>query len=290
MTNETLSDKEEMLQVNETQKKFYESRHAAAGTSEEQAANCVTNWWTWLRRRQQACRQRLGIQESLLQLHRRWFQSVGSQLRVLDLGCFSGNDLSLELARGSEYYLGIDLCEEAIASLNQKLQADGIPQAEAQAVDFLNNKFDDGAFDLVYAHSVLHHFRYFDCLRDELHRVLAPGGAVISIDPLKTSCSMRLARRIYRPFQSDKDWEFPFMMGTFRSLEERFSINEVQGVMGFAKYGLPLMLVPGLGAVGTAISSLGNRVDCRYARRHGSFFRGFFLRRCLQVTMLLEKK
>src|SRR5688572_24467510 len=95
----SLSGKDWMLEVNAQQKHFYESRYAAVGAPAEEAANGATNLWSWLRRRQQECRKTLGVRQAVVDLHRRWTQRQANQpQRVLDLGCFSGNSLSLELA------------------------------------------------------------------------------------------------------------------------------------------------------------------------------------------------
>lgn len=276
-----------MLQANEQQRKFYDSRHAAAtsGQSREQAANVFTDLWSFLRRRQLVCRRALGAQNDVLECHREWIASISTpQRRVLDLGCFTGNDLSLELAKNADAYLGIDLCADATAVLDEKLKAEGMDHAEARSMDFLNNDFEDGSFDLIYAHSVLHHFRYFDALMKELHRVCSPGGAIISYDPMKTSWSIGFMRAMYRPFQSDREWEFPFTMKTLRSIENLFDIKHARGVVGLAKYPMPLMMVPGLTSVGSRLCKLGHRLDKKHAVRPG-----FFLKRCLQVTMCLEK-
>ena len=277
---------ESMLQVNKQQKEFYESRYAASGQSREKAANAFTNVWTWMRRRQLACRQSLGIQDAILKSHRDWIANVNTpQRRVLDLGCFSGNALSLELAQQADSYLGVDLSVDATATLQERLRQAGLINAKARAMDFLENDFEDNSFDLVYAHSVLHHFRYFDCLLKELNRICSPGAVVISVDPMTTSWSIRLARCLYRPFQSDKDWEFPFNRRTLRTIGDYFNIKQAQGIVGFAKYPMPLMMVPGLQSLGRRLCMWGHSVDQKRAVRPG-----FFLHRCLQVTMCLQKR
>lgn len=278
--------RQDMLETNRRQRDFYESRHSAARSGGgEPDANVATNMWTRLRRRQQLLRRHLGISGEVHALHRRWINEMPvAAPRILDLGCFSGNPLSFELARHAERYVGIDLSESAIASLRRRLAEREIVGAEAKAMDFLENDFPPESFDLVYAHSVLHHFRHLPVALDEILRLLAPGGMVITVDPLNTSFSSRLARRIYRPLQSDRDWEFPFTRRTLRAIRGRFVIEELRGFMGCAKYSLPLMLVPGLRRTGERGSSLGARMDARYATREGAM-----LWRCMQVTLLLRE-
>jgi SAM-dependent methyltransferase len=224
------------------------------------------------------------VSESIHGLHREWLdEHPSSEPTVLDLGCFKGNALSFELAERARRYVGIDLSESAIAYLQDRLRERNLEGAEARKMDFLENDFPAGSFDIVYAYSVLHHFRYLNVALDELRRVLAPGGIVITIDPLNTSYSTRLARALYRPLQSDKEWEFPFDRQSFHDIDSRFRVKRLQGLTGCAKYPLPLMLIPVLCHVGERLSSLGARLDARYATREG-----FMLWRCMQVTMLLE--
>lgn len=273
-----------MVEVNERQRVFYESQYAATGSGKEREANFVTNMWTRLRHKQQRLVQHLGVSDSVHDFHRRWIdEHPSAEPRVLDLGCFKGNALTFELAGRAGEYVGIDLSESAIEYLQARLQERNIDNAEARTVDFLENDFPAGSFDIVYAYSVLHHFRYLPVALDELRRVLAPGGVVITIDPLNTSYTTRLARALYRPLQSDKEWEFPFTRQSLGEIRSRFRVKHLQGLTGWAKYPLPLMLLPGLDRVGERLSSVGARLDSQYATKEG-----FMLWRCMQVTMALE--
>ena len=153
-----------MLETNARQKEFYESRYESSSSpskAPERAANRPTWMWTKLRRRFMRLRAAAGADDYLLDLHREWLGDI-SGARVLDLGCFWGNALSLPLARQAGEYVGIDLSEQAVAALNAKLQAENLAHAKALRLDFLANDWPDGHFDVVYAYSVLHHFADLD--------------------------------------------------------------------------------------------------------------------------------
>ena len=72
----------------------------------------------------------------------------------------------------------------------------------------------------------------------ELYRALKSGGIVVSFDPLMTEPLNRLARMLYRPLQTDHEWEWPFTFSSFRYLQRYFEIANIQGFMGMSKLGL----------------------------------------------------
>jgi SAM-dependent methyltransferase len=195
--------------------------------------------WATARRRLDRLRTSLGIKEEVYDLHRAWLGDLEGK-RVLDLGCYSGNALSLDMARRAGSYLGIDLSAPAIAILRSRLVH--LPSARAEAMDFLDLPAGE-RFDVVYAYSVLHHFRHLDTALDHIDLHLAPGGLLITYDPLETSLPVRLARRLYRPFQPDAAWEWPFDRDALRLVLGRFEAVEVRGILSRAKWALPLSLV-----------------------------------------------
>ena len=77
-------------------------------------------------------------------------------------------------------------------------------------MDLFSKDFNDKDFDLIYAYGVLHHFKDFDLLLNKLNDILSPNGEIVCLDPLETSFPIWLLRKIYRPFQSDSNWEWPF--------------------------------------------------------------------------------
>jgi SAM-dependent methyltransferase len=256
---------------NEQQRAFYNSRVAAKG-GDESAANWLTNRWRALRRSLLRSEYKLGLREQTLDLHRKWLGDLSNK-RVLDLGCYTGTDLSVPIARAAKAYVGLDLSDAATATLQSKLES--IESASAIAGDFLTHDFKKGEFDLIYAQGVLHHFQDLDGLCRRLYHVLAPGGAVISLDPLQTEPINRLMRILYRPFQSDKDWEWPFSRKSFRILQRYFTIDAIQGDRGLSKIGF---FFPPL-------SEWGMRMDQKYATRLSIYFY-----HCWRVTMKLARR
>nr|MDA3890355.1 hypothetical protein [Salinivirgaceae bacterium] len=133
-----------------------------------------------------------------------------------------------------------------------------------------------------YAHSVLHHFKYFEDVLEKCHYCLKADGIMISFDPLQTYIPMYLLRKIYRPFQSDKEWEYPFNKENVKLIKKHFNILGINGVMGNAKLSIPIYYLN---------KRLGIRIGKKlmaYDQLH-STKEGKLLYNCLQVTFLLKR-
>lgn len=266
-----------MLLTNLRQKQHYETKNPHIETG-----RAATHLWARARRSMQRMRTRTGIQDDVLGMHREWLGDLDGK-RVLDLGCFSGNPLSMHLARNSGSYLGLDLSEQATAQLDRELRSAGIPHARARAGDFLSPEFGESGFDIVYAQSVLHHFEHLDAMLEVLHGKLAPGGVVVTWDPMQTSPPVWVARKLYRPLQSDKDWEFPFTRETFSVIQKHFVVERAQGILGRSKWAF---LAMPLGIDRAArLARRWHAQDLKRATKPGSD-----LWRCMQVTMKLRRR
>lgn len=267
-------EQQKMLQINEQQKKFYEQKKAS-----RYETGIVNQLWDKTRRNLYKVRQNLGITELIHARHLDWLGNLEGK-RVLDLGCHSGNALSIDIAKNCGFYVGMDLSQTAITQLNDKLLLNNLPHAHAVALDFLQSDFPYEPFDIIYAYGVMHHFKYFDAFLSLLQERLNHGGKVISFDPMETSLPIWIARRLYRPFQIDSDWEYPFSQENFKLIEKYFTIKAIQGVLGYSKWGLPLAIFP----FGSDLVSKLHEYDVTSAT-----VRGNDLWRCMQVALYFEK-
>ena len=222
-----------MRTVNLLQKAYYE--YAPEVEAFTYRGNAVGRAWARLRSGYGDIVNSLGEFEMWSALHWAWMGDL-SDKKVLDLGCHAGNQLSLDLARRARRYVGLDLSESATAELQRRIDAAGIEGAYTVAADFLSDEFDERDFDVVYAQSVFHHFRYVEPFLERVGEVLAPGGQVITSDPMSTYWPLRLIRAAYRPFQRDRAWEYPFTRATFATFQRYFDIEHVQGMMGRSKW------------------------------------------------------
>lgn len=227
-----MKTKEDIIALNEKQAQFYDTKKR----------NWITGVWSAVRTKSLgSIRRDLGIQQQIYATHKTWLGDLSNK-KVLDLGCYEGNALSLYLAEHSKSYLGIDLSQKGITTLSKRIEKH--PHATAKAIDFLSDDFTERDFDIVYAYGVIHHFENIDVLFEQLHTVLAPSGTIISYDPLTTSIPVRLLRAAYRPFQSDADWEWPFTKKVVRKIENNFQVLERRAVLGRSKYVALLNMLP----------------------------------------------
>lgn len=212
------------LDINKKQQEFYDTKKK----------NAATRLWSYFRNGAlNRIKKDIGVERDIYELHKSWFGDL-SKKKVLDLGCYEGNSLSIYLAQHSAEYLGIDLSPKGINNLNSRLEK--IPGAQAEVIDFLAEDFREKDFDLIYAYGVLHHFRDVEELIIKLKEKLSDNGEIISHDPLQTSLPIKFIRTIYRPFQSDKAWEWPFSKETYYKFEQAFEIKDRRAVLGMAKW------------------------------------------------------
>ncbi len=259
--------------MNKRQQEFYNKKNK----------NLPTRLWSYFRNGLlNRIKKDVKVEKDIYDLHKKWFGDL-SDKKVLDLGCYAGNSLSVYLAQNSKYYLGIDLSEKGIASLNKKIE--GISGANAIAVDFLSEEFSEKDFDLIYAYGVLHHFKNVEELILKLQEKIRPGGEIISYDPLQTSLPIKFIRTIYRPFQTDKDWEWPFSKRTYYMFKEAFKIKERRAVLGKTKWVVLINLLPTSQNKKKKIAEAWHSTDWERSSTSDSY-----MFKCMHLTMLFQKK
>ncbi|TDP00855.1 class I SAM-dependent methyltransferase [Flavobacterium sp. 245] len=265
--------KETILETNLKQKEFYNNKKK----------NFATNIWSKVRNGVlNQIKKNIGVQDQSYVLHKEWFGDLSTK-KVLDLGCFSGNYWSMYLAENSKEYLGIDLSDIAIAKLSERIKH--LPNAQAKAIDFLSDEFTVKDFDLIYAYGVLHHFENTSILIDKLNEKLAFSGEIISYDPLETSFPVKVLRTLYRPFQSDAAWEWPFTKKTFYLFQDSFNIIERRGLLGKSKWIALVNILPLSGEKKNEIGLKWHQQDWNDSKTLDSV-----LFSCMHVTMLMTKK
>lgn len=267
---------DEMIAVNRDQKDYYE---VASGGLPSAANSGATNLWRRFRRRMLAAAAKEEHAARVNELHKMWFGDPRKS-KVLDLGCGSGNPLSVWLAQRANRYVAIDLSKTRIAALRQKLPSG--EHVSAVAGDFLSGDFEETGFDVVYALSVFHHFKYLRQFCDSLLSRLKPGAKVITYDPLQTWAPARCLRSIYRPFQTDRDWEHPFTADSIGILTEKFEVEDCRGFYGKTKLAM---------LAGAFAPALGRRMALRsFAKEATENGCLNSISKCLHVSFLLRAK
>ena len=268
-----INSNKEIIEVNKKQKEFYNTKKK----------NFVSKIWAKIRGGLlNSSRQKLGIKEQTYETHLEWIGDVSNK-KVLDLGCFEGNHFSLYLAEHSKEYIAIDLSDLAIEKLKKRLEP--FDNSRAIAVDFFSNDFEEKEFDLIYAFGVLHHFEDKKMLISKLNEKLNKNGEIISYDPLTTSLPIKILRFIYRPFQTDAAWEWPFTKKDYKLYDVSFNIIEKRGVLGKSKWFFMLNLLPLSNSKRIIIGKRWHQSDWDLSATNDSR-----MYRCMHLTMRMKKK
>jgi SAM-dependent methyltransferase len=154
--------------------------------------------------------------------------------RVLEVGCGAGTDL-VRFARGGAIVTGVDLAPSAIALARQNFAQQGLT-ADLREADGEQLPFDDGSFDLVYAHGVVQYTSNPAALVNECHRVLKSGGEAVFQVYNRISWLNALSKLMKVPLEHEdapvlekySAAEFRRLLDAFRDVrivEERFPVK-----------------------------------------------------------------
>jgi ubiquinone/menaquinone biosynthesis C-methylase UbiE len=102
--------------------------------------------------------------------------SLGSGIRVLDVGCGTGNYAAALSAATGCRMSGIDLSAKMLERARDAAPWDALVQGSAESLPFA-----DRSFDLVMTTDVIHHLRDRQTFFHEAARVLRPGGRIVTV-------------------------------------------------------------------------------------------------------------
>jgi len=103
--------------------------------------------------------------------------------QVLDYGCGAGQIVTALRARGVDAY-GCDLFYGG-GDYSAQVDAELFAQGRIRRIEDNRIPFPDASFDLVVNNQVMEHVEDLDLVLGEIHRVLRPGGQVLSLFPDK---------------------------------------------------------------------------------------------------------
>ena len=115
---------------------------------------------------------------------------------VLEVGCGIATDGARFAAAGARY-VGVDQSPTALDLARRRFDLEG-RDGTFQAARATELPFDDGSFDLVYSHGVIHHFEDTQGAVDEFHRVLRPGGSALAMVYHRDSVNYRVNIMVLR--------------------------------------------------------------------------------------------
>lgn len=247
-----------VIEINKKQAEYYDSisrredEELFTGYGRNKSANFITKLWARLRYAHQDAFEDIGvdtIKETFLIEHCK--EKSGG--RFLEIGCFRGTRYSDPIIELAGAYTGIDLSANAIASFRNTVEKDGrANKVELIAGDLLLHTAEE-KYDVLFAHGVLHHFESSEILFEHLNSLIKPGGILLCAEPCQVNKLFKFVRALYRPFQSDKDWEWPFTDETIKQMEEYFLI---EAGFGWGRFSLPLSLAHAIPFVGGILRPL----------------------------------
>ncbi|MEM6822085.1 MAG: class I SAM-dependent methyltransferase [Verrucomicrobiota bacterium] len=251
-----MTDIRQMIELNKRQSSFYDSVCSASDYSENLSTNSITRLWASLRNAQIRATEKAGLKKVKRAKHLEWVQQSSGK-RFLELGCFTGSDLTMDLAHQATSFVAVDLSPLALRDLEEKLKKqDLFDKCELVVGDILEVPLSE-TFDVIYAHGVLHHFEDPEPVFAKIHSWLSPHGRLILTEPLAINPFYRIMRSIYRPFQGDREWEWPFTRNTVNTLEKFVKFEDG---FGWGRHSLLVSLLCGLPVIGNAAFKLYRRL------------------------------
>jgi 2-polyprenyl-3-methyl-5-hydroxy-6-metoxy-1,4-benzoquinol methylase len=154
---------------------------------------------------------------------------------VLDLGCGQGQNIAPLLARGARV-LGIDISPDLIVIAEKRLRDAGLEAAVCVGSAY-ETGLPDESIDVIFCMAVIHHLD-IRLARNEMWRILRPGGVVILREPIRFSktytwmCSLMPAR------EDISDFEHPL---THEELDIMIQLFKVEGTRYFRLPFVPLI-------------------------------------------------
>ena len=139
---------------------------------------------------------------------------------MLDLGCGRGAH-AVRFAQSGACVVAVDLSGGMVAMTQQRAIATGVADRVAvQQMSAESLGFADATFDYIFGHSVLHHID-LAVTRQEVHRVLKPGGRAVFLEPLDHNPILNLFRRLtpWRRTPTEK----PLSLADLRFFAEPFA-------------------------------------------------------------------
>ena len=152
---------------------------------------------------------------------------------VLDLGCGLGGNIPALVARGA-HVVAIDISPELIEIARRR-----IPELSSVYVrSAYSTELPDEAVDVIFCIALIHHLD-IPRVRDEMRRILKPGGYVILKEPIRFSETYGRLRKLF-PEQVDvSPFEHPLTRDELKRITEAF---QVEGLRYFRLPFVPLIV------------------------------------------------
>lgn len=151
------------------------------------------------------------------------FHLVGDvrEKTVLDLGCGSGENV-IPLAKRGAKVTGIDLSPDLIKLARLRAEKYGV-DADLRVASAYETGLPSRSVDVVFCIAVLHHLD-IQRAKNEVRRVLKPGGLFIVSEPVRFSWAVKQARKIFPTKIEVSDDEYPLSAAQLALLTDGFQM------------------------------------------------------------------
>ena len=139
---------------------------------------------------------------------------------VLDLGCGQGENIVPLIARGARVR-ALDISPELIAITRRRLRDDGL-EAEVAVGSAYETGLADRSVDVIFCMSLIHHLDIKQ-VRDEMWRILRPGGVAILKEPVRFSKVYGWLRGLLPAHEDISGYEHPLTRGELAVMLEPFT-------------------------------------------------------------------
>ena len=141
---------------------------------------------------------------------------------VFDMGCGSGETIIPLVHRGAQVN-GIDISPELIALAQRRLKAADL-SANVRVGSAYETGMPDGAVDVVFCMALIHHLD-IATVRDEMKRILRPGGYIVLKEPIRFSKGYDLLRSLLPAHEDVSEYEHPLTREEFSIVQEGFRVD-----------------------------------------------------------------
>jgi SAM-dependent methyltransferase len=141
---------------------------------------------------------------------------------VVDLGCGSGENLIPLVHRGA-HVVGLDLSPELIDLARARL-AEASLHADLCVASAYDTNLPTGVADVILCAAILHHLE-LNRAKQEILRILRPGGLLVIKEPIRSSSLLDRLRRILPSQEDISEYEHPLTKAELREFVRGFEVT-----------------------------------------------------------------